>query len=113
LQRRTAGLNFLLLLIGLSLLAAHAARPSPTTSGLNELTPRERARYDAAINRVIEDMEIKYGLRPPRGDGSAERAAADPLIDAETVRELESYYARKRVRDQARAGKARASGTPP
>ena len=30
----------------------------------------------------------------------------DPLIDQETVREIESYYAKKRLRDQARAGKA-------
>ena len=59
-------------LIGLSLLAAYAARPAPKTSGIVELTPQERARYDAALNRVIEDVEIKYGLRPPRPKDAGE-----------------------------------------
>ena len=36
------------------------------------MTPQERARYDAAINRVIEDVEVKYGLRPPRPLGPGE-----------------------------------------
>ena len=51
LQRRAVGLNVLVLLVGLSLLVAHAARPAPTTSGIIELTPQERARYDAAVNQ--------------------------------------------------------------
>ena len=65
------------------------------------MTPQERARYDAAINRLIEDVEAKYGLRPPRPLAPARSAAPDPLIDAETVREIESFYAKKRLRDQA------------
>ena len=113
LRRREVALNVLVLLVGLSLLVAHAARPAPTTSGIIELTPRERARYDAAIGRVIEDAEIKYGFRPPRPEGSGEIAAPDSLIDEETVRELDSIYAKKRLRDQARAGKAATKGTPP
>jgi hypothetical protein len=36
-----------------------------------------------------------------------------PLIDAETIREIESYYAKKRERDQARAAKAQKAGAPP
>ena len=100
------------LLIGLSLLVAFAGRPAPKTSGIIELTPQERARYDPAVNRVIEDVEAKYGLRPPRPKVPARRAT-DPLIDQETVREIESYYARKRLRDQARAGKTPTTGTPP
>ena len=51
------------------------------------------------------------GLRAPKSSG--ENAAPDPLIDEETVREIESYYAKKRLRDQARAGKASTNGTPP
>ena len=37
-----------------------------------EMTPQERARYDAALNRVIEDVEAKYGLRPRRPLGPGE-----------------------------------------
>jgi uncharacterized membrane protein len=115
LQHRTAGLNLVLLVIGLLLLAAHAARPAPRTSGIIELTPPARARYDAAINRVIEDAEVKYGFRPPRAEGFPESAATDPLIDEETVREVDSLYAKKRLREQARALKvrAKAGGTSP
>ncbi len=113
LRRWEVGLNVLVLFVGLSLLVGHVARPAPTTSGIIELTPRERAPYDAAISKAIEDAEIKYGFRPPRPKGSDEIAAPDPLIDDETVRELESYYAEKRLRDQARAGKASTKGTPP
>jgi hypothetical protein len=113
LQRRAVGLNLFVLLIGLSLLVAYTVRPAPKTSGIMELAPRERARYDAAVNRVLEDAEVKYGMRPPRPKGSVENAAADPLIDAETVSEIESYYAKKQLRDQARGGKTRTPGTPP
>ena len=109
------GLNLLVLLVGLLLLwwRTRGLRPAPTTSGIIELTPRERARYDAAVNRAIENAEIKYGFRRPRPKDSGESAAPDPLIDEETVRELESYYANKRLRDQARAGNAPNKGAPP
>jgi uncharacterized membrane protein len=113
LQRRAAGLSLVVTLIGVSLLAAYTARPAPKTSGIVELTPPERARYDAEVNRVIEEVEVKYGMRPPRPKGSGETATPSPLIDAETVREIESLYAKKRFRDQARAGKFPATGAPP
>jgi hypothetical protein len=112
LHRRAAALDLVVLLLGLSLLVVHAARPVPKTSGIIELTGAERARYDAALNRVIEDVEAKYGFRPPRPKGSAESAAPGPSIDAETVRELESFYAKKRLRDQARAGKVPSTDAP-
>ena len=57
-------------------------------------------------------MEAKYGLRPPRHLAPGETRRPDPLIDAETVREIESYYAEKRLRDQARAGKVSPHGRP-
>ena len=58
--------------------------------------PQERGRYDAALNRAIEDAEIKYGFRPPRPGGDTGRSVpGDPSIDPETVREIESYYARE------------------
>ena len=40
----------------------------------------------------------------------ANQRIPSPLIDAETVREIESYYAKKRLRDQARAAKIQGSG---
>jgi hypothetical protein len=110
LQRRAAGLNLLVALIGISLLVSFASRPAPKTAGLVEMTPQERARYDLAINRLIEDVEAKYGLRPPRALAPGETTDRDPLIDQETVREIDSFYARKRLRDQTRA---RRSGTSP
>jgi len=105
LQRRAVALNVFVMLIGLSLLATFVSRPAPRTAGIVEMTPQERARYDLAINRLIEDVEARYGLRPPRARTPGETAEPDPLIDPETVREIESYYASKRLRDQARAGR--------
>jgi len=46
LHRRSVLLNGVVMLIGLGLLIAHAARPAPTTRGIVEPTPRERARRD-------------------------------------------------------------------
>jgi hypothetical protein len=112
-QRLATRLNGLLVLVALSLLVAHVIRPAPKTSGIIEMTPQERARYDAALNRVIEDVEVKYGLRPPRPLAPGESTSPGPLIDAETIREIESYYAKKRERDQARAAKAQKAGAPP
>jgi hypothetical protein len=115
LHRRAVRLNALVMVVGLVLLVAFATRPAPRTSGIIELSPEERGRYDAAISRVIVDVETKYGLRPPRAAGSGEAKVSEPTIDAETIKEIESYYARKRLRDQARArrpsGSAPASGT--
>ena len=78
LRRRAAGLNLLVVLVGLSLLVAFVIRPAPKTSGIVEMTPQERARYDAALNRVIEDVEAKYGLRPPRPRAPARSATPTP-----------------------------------
>jgi hypothetical protein len=103
LYRRAVRLNILVMLVGLALLVGFATRPSPQTSGIIELSPRERFRYDAAITRVIEDIEAKYGYRPPREAGSGEADVSDAMIDAETIKEIDSYYARRRLRDEARA----------
>ena len=104
LQRRSAGLNLLVVLIGLSLLVTFASRPAPKTSGIVEMTPQERARYDLAINRLIEDVEAKYGLRPPRTFAPGETAEPDPLIDQETVREIDSVLWRAFQRCGTRRG---------
>ncbi len=71
------------------------------------MTPAQRVRYDAAINRVIQDVEAKYGMRPPRVLEPGETVSPDPLIDDETVMEIESYYADKRQRDEERASHRR------
>jgi Domain of unknown function (DUF4149) len=110
LRRRAAGLDILVFVAGLSLLVAFVMRPAPKTAGIIEMTPQERARYDQALNRVIEDVEARYGLRPPRVLVPGETVGPDPLIDAETVREIESYYAKKQLRDKARAGKPPPAG---
>jgi hypothetical protein len=112
LHRRAIVLNGLVLLAGIGLLIAFAARQAPHTSGIVELTPAERVRFDNGINRVIEDVETRYGLRPPRPDQPNELTERDPLIDDETVREIESFYARKRARDLARAHRGSAVDSP-
>ena len=42
-------------------------------------------------------------MRPPRVLAPGESAERDPIIDDETVKEIESFYDRKRLRDEARA----------
>jgi hypothetical protein len=103
LHRRAVRLNAAVLFVGLALLVAFAIRRSPTRSGLVELTPAEQIQYDSAINRLIEDVEAKNGLRPPRVREPGLSAADRRLVDDETVREIESIYERKRLRDRARA----------
>jgi hypothetical protein len=105
LHRRAVRLNGGVLIMGLGLLIAFAIRPAPRTSGIVELTPAEQVRYDSAVNQVIVDVEARYGLRPPRVVAPGEPAGRDPLIDDETVKEIESFYDRKRLRDQARAAR--------
>jgi hypothetical protein len=102
LHRRAVGLNAFVLVVGLGLLIAFALRPAPRRSGLVELAPAEQVRYDAAVNRVIEEVEAGYGMRPPRVPAPGEPTERDPIIDDETVKEIEALYDRKRLRDQAR-----------
>jgi hypothetical protein len=100
LHRRAVWLNAMVLVMGLGLLIAFATRQAPRTSGIVELTPEERVRYDAAVIRVIHDVEAKYGLRPPRIKPSGESADRDLLIDDATVAEIESFYKRNADRDR-------------
>ncbi len=92
LHLRSVRLNAVVLIVGLGLLIAFAARPVPRTAGIVELTPRQRASYDAALSRVIEDVEERHGLRPKRVPAPGETPETDPRIDAEVVKEIESYY---------------------
>jgi hypothetical protein len=103
LHRRAVRLNAFVLVIGLALLVAFAIRRAPRTQGLIELTPAERGAYDAAIGRIIEDVEVRNGLRPPQALQPGAPDGRHALVDDETVNEIESLYERKRLRDQARA----------
>jgi hypothetical protein len=103
LHRRSVRLNALVLVVGLGLLVGFANRPAPRTSGIVEQTPTERLRYDEAVSRVIQDVEAKYGLHAPRAAQSGKPADLAPVIDAETVKEIDSIFAQKRLRDEARA----------
>jgi Domain of unknown function (DUF4149) len=109
LHRRAVRLNVLVMVVGLLLLVGFATRPAPRTSGIIEMTPAERVRYDAAITRVIQDVEAKYGMRSPRVPEPGEKPLPDPLIDEGTVKEIESYYAHKRQRDEDRASRRRSA----
>jgi hypothetical protein len=88
LHRRSVWLNGLVLVVGLGLLLAFANRPGPRTSGIRELTPAERARDDAAVSRVIEDVEARHGLRPPRQGEAPDRK---PVLDEAAIKEIESF----------------------
>jgi Domain of unknown function (DUF4149) len=112
LHRRAVRLNGLVLLAGIGLLVAFAVRRAPQTSGIVELTPAEQVRFDNGVNQVIQDVEAKYGLRPPREHKPGDSAEHDPLIDDETVEEIESFYAQKRARDRARARRGSATDSP-
>ena len=60
---RSVRLNALVLVAGIGLLIAFANRPAPRTSGIPELGPGEKARFDAELGQVIEQVEKKYGFR--------------------------------------------------
>jgi hypothetical protein len=94
LHRRSVRLNALVLVVGLALLVSFASRSVPRTQGIEEMTPAERARYDAVVSRVIEDVEARHGIRPARIRQPGESSEPDSVLDAATVREIESYYDR-------------------
>jgi hypothetical protein len=102
LYRRALSLNGIAVAVALALLVAFATRPAPRTSGIVELAPIARSRYDAAIGRVIEQTEFKYGFRADPAFQPAGPAAPQPEVDPQTVEEIESFYARKRQRIEAR-----------
>jgi hypothetical protein len=109
LHRRSVQLNSLVLVIGSGLLIAFANRQAPRTSGITELTPAERVRFDAQINQAIKDVESKYGLRPKQSHPGAELNPTRSMVDAAAVKEIESYYEQKRARELSRRGTMSAS----
>ncbi|GAC1449426.1 MAG: hypothetical protein NVSMB9_33280 [Isosphaeraceae bacterium] len=64
LHRRSVHLNGLVLLLGLGLLVAFAARPAPRTSGIIELNPIERASREA---RYLRERDVSPARRPAPG----------------------------------------------
>jgi hypothetical protein len=104
LHRRFVRLNAFVLACGLGLLVALASRPAPRTSGILELSPSERGRFDVGLNRVIEQVERKYGFRPSRPANESEDAGLASGIDPDVVNEIDFYYQQKKARDDARRG---------
>jgi uncharacterized membrane protein len=96
LHRRSVRLNAWAMVLGLALLIAFANRPAPRTSGIVEMTPTERARYDARIERAMR--EIESGRQPTPEAAGSERFP----IDEATVKELNDLYNRKRQREAER-----------
>jgi len=102
LHQRSVRLNALVLIIGLGLLIAFANRPAPRTSGITELSPGDRGRFDAQLNAVIEQVETKYGYRTGKPGQGGTTVDSGPAVDAETIKEIESYYEQKKLRDLSR-----------
>jgi hypothetical protein len=96
LHRRSVRLNALVMVLGLALLVAFANRPDPRTSGIVEMTPAERARYDARIERAMK--EIESGRQPLPESASTERFP----VDEATIQELNEIYNQKRRREAER-----------
>lgn len=66
LHRRSVRLNAFVLLLGIGLLVAHAARQAPRSSGIIEPTPEERARRAArALEKQVPNGDGRYD-RPGR-----------------------------------------------
>jgi len=102
LHRRSVRLNALVLLMGLGLLIGFANRPAPRTSGIMELSPADRGRFDSQLNEVIEQVEIKYGYRTGRQSQAGSTVKSEPAVDPEMIQEIESYYEQKKLRDLSR-----------
>lgn len=102
LHRRSVQLNALVLVIGVGLLIGFANRPAPRTTGINELSPSDRGRFDAQLNEVIEQVEIKYGYRTGRQGQVGSTVESEPAVDPEMIKEIESYYEQKKNRDLSR-----------
>jgi hypothetical protein len=92
LHRRSVQLNVLVLIVGLGLLVVFATRAAPRTEGIVEMSPVQRARYEAAVSRVIEDIETRRGLRPDRTARAEETGKVPAVLDEEAVQEIESFY---------------------
>jgi hypothetical protein len=75
LHRRSVRLNTVVLLLGLGLLVAFAARPRPRTSGIVELSPQERVRREAAAleRRPLADRPAAEDAEGGRGSTPAPR----------------------------------------
>lgn len=97
LHRRSVRLNGLVLAVGLGLLIAHAARPAPRSAGILEMTPGERARYDAEIGTILNAIEARQAAQLERDAAGRPAAEAERFpIDEATIRELVKIYARRR-----------------
>jgi len=107
LHRRAVRLNGVVLVLGVGLLIGFAIRPAPRTSGILEMTPAERAEYDARISEILTALETRQAeqSRPgaPQqaraGAGSSASGSGEPErfpIDEATIRELVEIYTHRR-----------------
>ena len=88
----------MVLVLGVGLLIAQAARPAPKTRGILEMAPADRVRYEAAVGRLITDLESRQadsradpgGPAPPSPVVGSERF----LLDKASVRDLIDIHAR-------------------
>jgi uncharacterized membrane protein len=92
LHRRSVRLNSIVLCILLALLVAFVNRPAPRTEGIVEMTPAQRAEYDAAVDRAIEDAEARRGIRPARVPEPIQAGKPGMVLDRGTLKEIDSYY---------------------
>ncbi len=66
------------------------------------MSPSERGRFDAQLNEVIEQVETKYGYRTNRQGQAGSTVRSEPAVDPEMIKEIESYYELKKLRDLSR-----------
>lgn len=102
LRRRSLILNSLVMLAGSGQLIAFTVRPAPRTSGIRELDSTNRGLFEADLDRVIEEIEVKYGYRRPATDRSPRPPSTTSTVSPEMIQEIDTYYAKKRERDLAR-----------
>jgi hypothetical protein len=67
-----------------------------------QLSPAELPQVDAELGQVIEQVEAKYGFRPGQPASAGTAVAPGTAVDSEMIREIESYYQAKRLRDLSR-----------
>ena len=95
-------LNALVLVIG-RWTADRVCEPAGSTNlGDQGVEPADRGRFDAQLNEVIEQVEIKYGYRTGRQGQPGSTVKSEPAVDPEMIKEIESYYEQKKLRDLSR-----------